>query len=306
MPPKETVKEDAGAKSAASGRPTRMRTLFSIPSPVRDLFDKVPVLVYPSIVLPQGAPRPSRIPSLYIFSTEKEAAAARPSFNPTCLKWQTFLNIAGIDHRLVSSNNHASPTGSLPFLLPAIYGPNTSQEASLPIVPNKLVKYALKQGATVKECTNIRYEAYQALLDHRIRNCWLYTLYLEPDNFSTVAYPLYVASTSSNPLVRAAISRQLRTAAESELLKHTSIIDTDDLYSEADKAFEALSILLGGNRWFFNSKTPGLFDASVFAYTHLLLDGNLDWREQKLCRALRSKENLVQHRERLRVRYYGD
>jgi hypothetical protein len=59
-----------------------------------------------------------------------------------------------------------------------------------------------------------------------------------------VAYPLYVSPTSSNPLVRASISHQLRVAAEAELLKHTSIIDTDDLYSEADKAFEALSILL--------------------------------------------------------------
>jgi metaxin len=133
----------------------------------------------------------------------------------------------------------------------------------------------------------------------------LYNLYLEPLNFSGVAYKLYVLPTSSNPLVRASISHTLRAAAESELLKHTSIIDTDDLYSEADKAFEALSTLLGEDSWFFGIAKPALFDASVFAYTQLLLDDGMGWKEKKLCSALRRRENLVQHRERLLVRYFG-
>jgi metaxin len=133
----------------------------------------------------------------------------------------------------------------------------------------------------------------------------LYTLYLEPLNFTAVAYPLYISSNSSNPLVRASISHQLRAAAEAELLKHSPIIDTDDLYSEADKAFEALSIVLGEDDWFFANDKPGLFDASVFAYTQLLLDDGMGWKEKKLCRALSSRGNLVQHRQRLLVRYFG-
>ena len=124
-------------------------------------------------------------------------------------------------------------------------------------------------------------------------------------NFSEVANPLYVAPTSSNALVQASISHQLRTAAEAELLKHSSTIDAADLYSEADKAFEALSTLLGDDEWFFGNEKAALFDASVFAYTHLLLDKKLGWKEDKLCRALRQRENLVQHRQRLLVRYYG-
>lgn len=124
-------------------------------------------------------------------------------------------------------------------------------------------------------------------------------------NFSAVAYPLYVSATSSNLLVRTSISHQLRAAAETELLKHASIIDTDDLYSEADKAFEALSILLGQDSWFFGNKKPALFDASVFAYTHLLLDDKMGWKENKMSRALKTRDNLVQHRERLLARYYG-
>lgn len=211
--------------------------------------------------------------------------------------------------------------GSLPFLLPAVYGPNTSPDSLTPITSNKFIKYAAEHGGKVEESSSMRYEAYQSLLDHRIRNAWvsmlynssmsfltrfqLYTLYLEPLNFSAVAYPLYVTPISSNPLVRASISHQLRAAAEAELLKNTSIIDTDDLYSEADKAFEALSILLGEDSWFFGNDKPALFDASIFAYTQLLLDDELGWKEEKLSRALRRRENLVQHRERLLVRYFG-
>ncbi|RDL40362.1 Uncharacterized protein BP5553_00341 [Venustampulla echinocandica] len=314
MPPKPRDKRGADEDSSAgqslapalSRQSRKFANLFAIPPPVKALFDYVPVLVYPPNELPRRAPKPAKIPSLYVFSNKEDAAAGRPSFNPSCLKWQAFLNIAGVKHRLVHSSNHASPTGALPFLLPAASAStsDTSQD-TYPIPSNKLVKYAEDHGASVEESSNLRYEAYQALLDQRIRSAWLYTLYLEPLNFNAVAYPLYVSSASTNPLVRASISHQLRAAAEAELLKHSSIIDIDDLYSEADKAFEALSILLGEDTWFFGSEKPTLFDASIFAYTHLLLDDSMGWKEDKLSGALRRRENLAQHQERLLVRYFG-
>ncbi|CAG8958105.1 hypothetical protein HYFRA_00000450 [Hymenoscyphus fraxineus] len=295
---------DAAPKTESkfSKQTAQIQNFFSIPAPIKTLFDFVPVLVYPPNELPQRAPKPSRIPTLYVFGREEDIASGRPSFNPGCLKWQAFLNIAGVKHRLAASSNHASPSGQLPFLIPAA---NTSNTNLLPVRSNQLVKYAEDHGGYVEESTSMRYEAYRSLLDHRIRNAWLYTLYLEPSNFSAVAYPLYVASASSNPLVRASLSHQLRSAAEAELLKNSSIIDIDDLYSEADKAFEALSILLGDDQWFFGCDKPTLFDASIFAYTHLLLDEKMGWKEQKLCRALKRRENLVKHRKRLVVAYFG-
>ncbi|CZT44194.1 related to mitochondrial outer membrane protein (Sam35) [Rhynchosporium secalis] len=312
MPPKQPTEKshtddkvpNDGAQTPFARQTGRMKEIFSIPAPIKKLFDLVPVVVYPENPLPQRAPKSARIPSLYVFSRGQDASAGRPSVNPSCLKWQTYLNISGIDHRLISSNNHASPSGALPFLLPAART-GGSPETLLPVPSNKFVKYATEHGGKVEESNNMRYSAYQSLLDHRIRNAWLFTLYLEPLNFSAVAYPLYVAPASSNPIVRASISHQLRNAAESELLKNTPVIDTDDLYSEADKAFEALSILLGEDSWFFGNDKPALFDASVFAYSQLLLDDDLGWKEKKLCRALRVRDNLVQHRERLVVRYYG-
>lgn len=109
------------------------------------------------------------------------------------------------------------------------------------------------------------------------------------------------ATTSS--VVRSALSVQLRQAARDELLKSYKYIDVSDLEAEADSAFEALSTLLGDQRHFFNRPKPGLFDASVFAYTHLILDEGMGWKQSRLRQMLKKYTNLVEHRERL-LKYF--
>ena len=88
-----------------------------------------------------------------------------------------------------------------------------------------------------------------------------------------------------------------------ELLTTSSTISSDTLIAEADGAFAALSTLLGNDDWFFRVKDPGLFDASVFAYTYLLLDG-MKWEEDRLQKKLRAYENLVEHKDRIALRFY--
>ncbi|KAM3074241.1 hypothetical protein ACMFMG_002935 [Clarireedia jacksonii] len=297
-----------------------VKDFFSIPGPVKKVFDKVPVLTYPANELPQRAgskgkgntDRDARLPNLYIFCREGDEgdegeSGGRPSFNPGCLKWQTFLKLAGVDHKIVSSNNHASPTGVLPFLLPGIKS-SSSQDNHLPIPSSGFVKYAKKQGRKVQEPQSMRYEAYQSLIDHRIRNAWLHTLYLTPSNFSSVAWPLYIQSTSSVPLIRLITAYQLRSAASTELMKTASTIDTHSIYDEAEKAFEALSVLLGDEKWFFGEKEPTLFDASIFAYTYLLLDDAMGWKDRRLVEMVEKsgKGNLVRHSRRLFKRCWDD
>ena len=134
----------------------------------------------------------------------------------------------------------------------------------------------------------------------------LYFLYLEPSNFAAVAYPLYITPCSRNIPVRTVIAYNLRLAAKSELLKHLTVIDAETLYRECDKALSALSHLLGDDTFFFAAEQPGLFDASVFAYTNPLLDDDLDWQEQRLSRGLKSFQNLVEHRQRILQRYFKE
>lgn len=107
-------------------------------------------------------------------------------------------------------------------------------------------------------------------------------------------------------MVRASISRSLRAAAQAELLKHSGggqMVDAETIYAEAEEALRALECALGGDRWFFGAQRPGLFDASVFAYTHLLLapdlGGSGGWAKSRLGDAVRARQRLVRHQERV-------
>lgn len=83
-----------------------------------------------------------------------------------------------------------------------------------------------------------------------------------------------------------------------------TIIDADAIFRESDKAFEALSELLGEDDYFFGETVPGLFDASVFAYTHVLLDERIDWKDERMQEGLKRCQNLVAHRERILKAYF--
>jgi metaxin len=122
---------------------------------------------------------------------------------------------------------------------------------------------------------------------------------LDNDNFNAVALPMYVATASTSWPVQLSLAHQLRNAAREELLKTNTIIDPQELYNQTEEAFQALSTLLGENRFFFGQTTPGLFDASLFAYTQIILDDGIEWKTPSLKTALQQHENLVQHRARL-------
>ncbi|KAK8232151.1 hypothetical protein HDK90DRAFT_489348 [Phyllosticta capitalensis] len=301
---------DSGSKSrqTPSRRPSqseepKSRNIFSrlatVPRPIKVLFDKFPLVTYPACELPSRAPQNRDQHALYIFLNENGALDGGASYNPACLKWQAYLKFSSIDFHTVASSNHASPSGALPFLLPA-GAHNTLCEQPKPISSGKLQKWAQENSASaIEESDDVRFEAYMSLVDRSIRRAWLYTLYLTP-NFASIAHPLYIESTSTNAFVRASIAHDLRLAAERELLKHGAVIDAEAIYAEAEDAFRALETVLATDQWFFGAERPGLFDASVFAYTHLLLQELGDgWRESRLGNAVRARQRLVRHQERI-------
>jgi metaxin len=313
---------DDSQSTAASSHPLKQERTspwFSVPEPVRRVFDKFPLRTYPANDLPRRSPRRREATTLYIFTSPKSARKGAPSFNPACLKWQVrqaslceppvvltlaqaYLKFNSIDFRTAPSNNHASPTGVLPFILPAT---SLSVTQTTPVPPNKILKWTASQGGKQEEAADMRYEAYSSLLDHRVRRAWLFTLYLDDLNFQAVAKKLYIYPASSNVFVQMTLAYQLQQAAREELLKYSTYIDEDDLYAEAVGAFQALSTLLGDDENFFGTAQPNLFDASVFAYTHLLLDNNLGWQNKRMPDSLRRNANLVQHRQRIVDKYFS-
>ena len=82
------------------------------------------------------------------------------------------------------------------------------------------------------------------------------------------------------------------------------MIDVDKLYDESARAFLALSTLLGEDDFFHGTARPGLLDASVFAYVHLLLDETLDWQDRRLSEQVGKFKNLQEHRNRILEMYF--
>ncbi|KAK0638871.1 hypothetical protein B0T16DRAFT_233959 [Cercophora newfieldiana] len=251
---------------------------WPVPRPLQQLFDSFPLVTYAATELPaRSQPATSdSVPTLYVFASEADARLGAPSFNPGCLKWQTFLRLAGVTFRILPSTNHASPTGALPFLLPA--RPNTT-----PIPATKLHTYALQHGTCPpSEPSTLRLDAYHSLLDLPLRNAWLHALYLNPAHTSLLD-TFYTAPASSSPWIRDALRLQLRRAAEAEILKTgsylsaaaagTAVVDGKQVYEGAREALEALAALLAESEtgWFFGAQRPTLFDAGVFAFTYLMV-----------------------------------
>ena len=306
MPPKNEVSRRL---------PSSFFDYFRLPAPVKRIFDKFPLKTYAPNDLPRRSPKIRDDILLHIFTTEEGASNNAPSFNPTCLKWQVrkissgradrvtdwkkaYLSFCGIEFKTAASNNHASPTGVLPFLTPA------NGASPSPIPANNILKWVNLQTGMTDAVSGMRQEAYVSLIDHRVRSAWLITLYLDDRNSEAVAKHLYIYPTSSNPLVQTTLFQQLKKAAQDELLRSTRYIREDEVYVEAEKAFAALSTLLGGDTYFFGEERPSLFDASVFAYTHLLLDESLNWQNKRLPYCLNSLKNLVQHRQRLLTSFF--
>ncbi|TLD21494.1 hypothetical protein PspLS_09119 [Pyricularia sp. CBS 133598] len=320
--PPKTSAASASSSAAAPGY-----TLFPgrIPAPLQRLFARFPLYTYPANDLPARCPRPresnsrsSSLPTLFVFISDEDAANGRPSFNPTCLKWQTFLRIAGVEVQILPSTNHASPTGALPFLLPS--------SSATPIPANKLQAYAAAATKTPNNTarqsqqsepttTNLTKESEAlrtSLVDHPIRRAWLHALYLEPANAQLLT-SLYLSPASRSPLAQRALRAQLRAAAHAELAASHNGVDcssAETLRADAARAFASLGAELlnssggGRSKWFAGPGGPGLLDATVFAYTHLLLA--LPWGDRSLAEALEADAPaLVDHRDRMLERLWS-
>ena len=80
-------------------QPPLSRSIFAVPTPIKQLFDRFPLITYPANELPLRAPKNRNAHTLYIYTTDKEARVGAPSYNPACLRWQVRTELHdGIDN----------------------------------------------------------------------------------------------------------------------------------------------------------------------------------------------------------------
>jgi len=93
----------------------------------------------------------------------------------------------------------------------------------------------------------------------------------------------------------------MRSAAEAELAKtRGGVVLADEVYADADAAWRALEEILGDDEWFFDAAQPGMVDAAVFAYAHLVLHLQWEGRAEAAATVVRTCKGLVEHERRVR------
>jgi hypothetical protein len=89
MPPVNS--DGSNGPRASPSRPTRSGfSIFTIPRPIKLLFNKFPLVTYPANELPQRSltAKKGRGHALFLWTAHEDASAGVASFNPNCLKWQ--------------------------------------------------------------------------------------------------------------------------------------------------------------------------------------------------------------------------
>jgi metaxin len=135
-----------------------------------------------------------------------------------------------------------------------------------------------------------------------------------------MAQTLYISPATASAVAQASLRHTLTAAAREQVLLAASPADTldvDDVYARAAAAFEAFALVLapeaGGegrpDDWVLGGDGrggPTLLDAALFAYTHLLLDEAMGWRDRRLVRCVGRWEVLARHRERVLRACWGE
>jgi hypothetical protein len=88
-----SMTQTPGGPPAASWTQQQQSSIFSIPAPLKRIFDKFPLVQYDENELPLRAPKDKSQHVLHVFTTDKDAREGKPSFNPGCLKWQVWTMV---------------------------------------------------------------------------------------------------------------------------------------------------------------------------------------------------------------------
>lgn len=83
------VGNEHGAEGAPPSVPPTKK-LFGVPAPVKQIFDRFPLVSYQAEAIPGGGRtnESAKRNRLFVFIEPEQATKGAPSFNPQCLRWQ--------------------------------------------------------------------------------------------------------------------------------------------------------------------------------------------------------------------------
>ncbi len=250
--------------------------MIATPPIVKKLFDRFPLTTYEHAGLPlRSRERQVEIPTLLVYAYRGQ------TIHPDCLLWETLLQIHGTENfKSLASSPHASVSGLPLLLLPS---------------GGKVHAAKLDEWAGIDPLT-MEQKVFRVMLNANIRRAYLFTMYMEPRN-AGLASRLFIDGDVAWPaslLVRHSTRSSVHEVLAGGLATYYS---KEEIYADADAAWAALSALLGNDDYF--ASPPGLLDAAVFSYTHLILSLPLDFSARDIRISLSQYKNLIAHHERI-------
>lgn len=292
---------------------------FSIPPPIKALFDRFPLHTYPCNPLPSPTvPLDTERNNLYLLLSPD----SRLSPDPSHLKIQTYLTLLYVPHAAIPSQ---SPT---PYLIPST--------SCAPLNSTRLLNYAESHASHPFPPPPPHAALLTTTIETTLRASYLYAL-LAPATFTRVVRPAYINPLSTVWAVRELRAHELRAAWMAELARLTGAasvarIDETSLWDATLAALDALDAqvaaaptsptleppsrkrdrsgasrsrspgLLGGGgprKTLLHSEEWAYVDAVLFAYVHCVMEGfKLEGAETwagRLWKAVKVREGLVGH-----------
>jgi glutathione S-transferase len=218
------------------------------------------------------------------------------NMSPFCLKLETYLRLAGIEHQIVSSNDtRGAPKGKLPYLI----------DGDLPIGDSALIIDYLKakhgdplDGALGPE-QQAQSIAWRALFEDHLLFPLLYSRWIDPAGwrkmrtlFERMPFPLRQIVPG---LVRGRVRKQILGQG---MGRHSA----QEIYHFGLQDLAAIEILLG-KQDFMQGPAPTTLDATAYGFLANLVDTDFD---NPLNRRARASPTLVAYCERIKRRAFPD
>ncbi|KAK9324803.1 hypothetical protein V1517DRAFT_316347 [Lipomyces orientalis] len=268
--------------SASQPSPSNL-TYMKVPTLIKTVFDKFPLVKYPEAALPSTClfPAPAeKIGTAFVHST------ADDSIYPQSIRLLTILKLAGVIDKLavIPSSPHAAPkSGSVPYvflrsrpriksdLLPRTLYPESKafHQWLASIAPSFPAFDTAKQNPLL------------SLVDIRLRDAWLLTLYLYPANYKSILVPrltqAYSHSDTSTSIIPHILAYSASREAQQLLTRSTGVSRITEtiqrsIITNAEEALDALAILLSDSGApYINGGEPGVLDAAVYGYLRPIL-----------------------------------
>ncbi|KAK9350702.1 hypothetical protein V1505DRAFT_361499 [Lipomyces doorenjongii] len=279
-------------KSAPSSQQPSSDVMYmKVPSLIKTVFDKFPLIKYAEAPLPSACifPTPSeKLGTVFV------QAITDDLIYPQSIRLLTILKLAGVFDKFttIPSSPHAAPkSGSVPYIFLPSRPKVDSDLLPRTIYPESkaFYRWLASIAPSFPAFDPAQQNPLLSLVDVRLRDAWVLTLYLYPLNYSSIFVPRLSHGYSQSDRTKSILPQILAytTSHDAQKLLRRStgvprITETTQksIIANAEEALDALAnILAVSGTFYLNGGKPGVLDAAVYGYLWPIL--SLDFKNMK-------------------------